>query len=92
MKVNPKIVSVGITISAIFIFICLIIRIGITFYENYGLLNSFVPNPNSFEPYQQQIPIAEDDFIDYYIYRFYSNEARAAVFSEYFMFSCNQNY
>lgn len=72
MKSNHKIVSAGISFLTIFIFICLIIRIGITLYENYDLVNSFVFNPDSSEPYQQQMHMAEEDFIDFYIDRFYS--------------------
>ena len=79
MKSNHKIVSAGITFLTIFIFICLIIRIGITLYENYDLANSFVFNPNSSEPYQQQMHIAEEDFIDFYINKFYSNLAQAPI-------------
>lgn len=70
MNLDSKVVNKSMIILAIFIFICIVIRIGIAIWENYNLVSNFIANPN--EPYQRRIPIAEEDFIDDYIYRLYS--------------------
>ncbi|HOJ12211.1 MAG TPA: hypothetical protein PK733_16705 [Clostridiales bacterium] len=69
MNLDKKTINKSITILAIFIFTCILIRIGIAIWKNYNLVNNFIANPN--EPYQQRIPIAEEKFIDDYIYRLY---------------------
>ena len=70
MNLDKKTINKHITILIIFIFTCILIRIGAAIWKNYNLVSKFTDNPN--EPYQQRIPIAEKDFIDDYIYRLYS--------------------
>lgn len=77
MNLDSKMVNKSLIILTIFIFICIVLRIGIAIWENYNLVSNFVANPN--EPYQQRIPIAEEDFIDDYIYLLYSPFAVAPI-------------
>lgn len=77
MNLDSKMVNKAMIVLTIFVFICMALRIGIVIWENYNLISNFIANPN--EPYQQRIPIAEEDFIDDYIYQLYSPFATAPL-------------
>jgi hypothetical protein len=77
VRLDRKIVNKSMIILSLLIFIVIVIRIGITLWDNYRLTKQFTPNPD--EPYQQQLPLSEEGFIDDYIYKLYSPFALAPI-------------
>ncbi|MGI6537917.1 MAG: hypothetical protein ACOX22_06210 [Caldicoprobacterales bacterium] len=77
MRLDIKAFSKGMIYLSILIFIIIVTRISVTVLNNHNLANTFTPSPS--EPYQQQMPISEEGFIDDYIYRLYSPFAVAPI-------------
>lgn len=77
MGLVKRIKKMKIIILAALLFLSVIVRIGIIIWENNNLESKFIINSD--EPYQEQIPISKEDFIDDYIYRLYSPFAEAPI-------------